>query len=211
MDDGGMFFAATRPRSRESYNFDADDASLQVQDEANDGTECYEIVVLQLPSSPTQPQPMPFVAPGLINEAISRHLLPHPSLPLLFAFTPSKILLLHLGTAASSTSVHPIHAFLPAPALPSTSRLWGLTSSLKTLFAGSGSVRLAHAAMYRVETQRHTLNNLSHSLSDGACKTRNNLFRTAPRQPQPIFDDTDPLLSTTCIMQVPPPTSPNKT
>jgi hypothetical protein len=137
MNDGGMFFAATRPRSRDSINYDAEDAIGQVQDEENDRTQ-YEIVMLQLPSSPSQPQPMPFVAPGLNNEPISRHLLPHPSLPLLFAFTPSKILVLRPGIDASSTSVHLTHAFLPAAALPSPSRLWGLTSSLKTLFAGSG-------------------------------------------------------------------------
>jgi hypothetical protein len=149
MDDGGMFFAATRPRSRESVNYDADEAFGQVQDEEDDLAH-YEIVMLQLPTSPSQPQPMPFVAPGLNNEAIARHLLPHPSLPLLFAFTPSQILVLHPGIDASSTSVHLIPAFLPAAALPPPSRLWGLTTSLKTLFAGSGLEILAHAAIYRV-------------------------------------------------------------
>jgi hypothetical protein len=69
-------------------------------------------------------------------ESLSYCLLPHPSLPAFFAFTPTKVIIVHPNPDATfpSIGVQQVSA-----AYSSLGGIWGLTNTLKALVGYAGS------------------------------------------------------------------------
>lgn len=164
--NGGLYFVAVvrNPPLR-----DVDDESMSQVHNSESAGHAYGIGVCQLPSVASQqlgqmaveqhhadlffdyPQHDASGSSERISAHISACLVPHPSLPLVFAFSPTKIIVIYPHSEESNASVH-LH--LPAAAAPSAGGIWGLTGSLKNLVGSltkSGS-RCIHMTVFQAQT-----------------------------------------------------------
>jgi hypothetical protein len=132
MPGGGVHFFATVEDTSSGGHLEGEQRSLR----------SYRIYEMKCPPSPIS-SVQPNLEPTCIHDLeAAPYLVTHPSLPLLFAFTPKKIVVIFFhGNAdpANPFAVQQIDVNLPVAPPPSSGGLWGLAVSVKALVGFSGS------------------------------------------------------------------------
>jgi hypothetical protein len=197
LPDGGVHFFATVEHTESCAHLNEEQPACR----------SYRIVQVRCLPSPISSNQLNVEPACSHNLDVAASLVPHPSLPLLFAFTPTNIVCLLSPVdvdPASPCAVRLIDVNLSAAPPPSSGGIWGLAVSVKALVGFSGNRSSRHNSLTPPTIAQHNCNDFTSSALKcfqrkfAAALTM--LFRTAPPKPSQVYDDN--LESASCIQQV---------